>query len=152
VDPEDVVQSVFRTAFSRLAKGQFELANWGSLWGLLTRITLRKCGKWIEYYHTGARTLDREMTPAGQASDSSSGWQFLDREPSPSEVMVLAETVEKVMQDLDEREQQIVTLSLQAYSVAEVTRQVGCTQSKVYRILKLIRNRLERARGENGTT
>ncbi len=43
-DPEDVVQSVFRSFFTRQADGQFELATWNDLWSLLATITLRKCG------------------------------------------------------------------------------------------------------------
>ena len=34
LDPEDVVQSAYRTFFRRLDEGQFELANWDCLWGL----------------------------------------------------------------------------------------------------------------------
>nr|MBA3727126.1 hypothetical protein [Armatimonadota bacterium] len=32
MDPEDVVQSVFKSFFLRVCKGQFELANWDGLW------------------------------------------------------------------------------------------------------------------------
>ena len=42
-DAEDVVQSVYRTFFRRMHDGEFQLDHWGSLWGLLTRITVRKC-------------------------------------------------------------------------------------------------------------
>ena len=44
VDPEDVVQSVFRSFFDRQAAGQFELENWNSLWSLLVRIVVRNAG------------------------------------------------------------------------------------------------------------
>jgi RNA polymerase sigma-70 factor (ECF subfamily) len=148
VDPEDVVQSVFRTVFNRLAKGQFDIAGWDSLWGLLTRITVRKCHKWTDYYHAAARDLDREMARQVKSSDSSGSWDFLDREPSPSEVAVFSETLEKVLEGLDERERQIVALSLEGIPVLKITAQLSCTQSKVYRVLKLIRSRLERARDD----
>ena len=35
-DPEDVVQSVFRSFFTRQRGGQFLLADWESLWASLT--------------------------------------------------------------------------------------------------------------------
>ena len=44
VDPEDVVQALFRSFFDRQAAGQFELENWNSLWSLLVRIAVRKGG------------------------------------------------------------------------------------------------------------
>jgi DNA-directed RNA polymerase specialized sigma24 family protein len=69
-----------------------------------------------------------------------------DREPGPEEAAILAETVQQVLGGLDDREQQVVTLSLQGYEAAEVSQQVGCTQSKVYRVLRLVRYRLERLR------
>ena len=33
VDPEDILQSVYRIFFSRCACGSFSLGNWDSLWG-----------------------------------------------------------------------------------------------------------------------
>src|SRR5580692_11428902 len=50
VDPEDVMQSVFKSFFRVQADGKLDLANWDSLWALLTVITLRKCGHRIEYF------------------------------------------------------------------------------------------------------
>src|SRR5581483_7579718 len=41
-DPEDVVQSVYKSFFARYGEGQFRVANWNDLWSLLTLITLRK--------------------------------------------------------------------------------------------------------------
>ena len=35
VDPDEVVQSVFRSFFLRQAAGQFDLTGWDGLWGLL---------------------------------------------------------------------------------------------------------------------
>lgn len=43
VDPEDVVQSAFRSFFVRCADDRFDLGSWDSLWSLLTVITVRKC-------------------------------------------------------------------------------------------------------------
>jgi RNA polymerase sigma-70 factor (ECF subfamily) len=146
MDPEDVVQSVFRTIFRRLADGEFELGDWDSLWGLLTCVTVRKCGRWKEHFQAQARDHRREADPRRRADDSSSGWEFLDRQPAPEEVAVLAETVQQVLRGLNDREQRVVTLSLQGYSAAEVSREVGLTEAKVYRVLRLVRGRLERMR------
>ena len=149
VDPEDVVQSVFRTFFARLSKGQFTVGGWESLAGLLTRITVRKCGKWVDYYHAESRDLNREWSPhqagsdAAQSRSNQTGWEFLDRQPTPAEVAVLTETVQEMLRGLDEREQKIVSLSIQGHAIANIVKQTGCTQSKVYRVLRMIRDRLE---------
>src|SRR5206468_8875797 len=40
LDPEDVVQSVFRTFFRRHADGQFRPEHWDALWSLLAVLTV----------------------------------------------------------------------------------------------------------------
>jgi RNA polymerase sigma factor (sigma-70 family) len=147
VDPDEVVQSAFKSVFLRLADGEFVLGNWDSLWGLLTRVTLHKCHKWVDYFQAQAREIQREVPQAAQ-DDSSNSWQFLDREPTPPEAAVMAESIAQLLHGLDEREQQIVTLSLHGCEVADISAQVKCTESKVYRVLRLIRQRLERMRDE----
>jgi|ERR1043165_2465765 RNA polymerase sigma-70 factor (ECF subfamily) len=146
IDPDDVVQSVFKSVFVRLADGQFTLGDWDSLWGLLTRVTLHKCLKWTDYFHAQSRSLDREGTPSAPASDSDNSWEFIDREPTPPEAAMLAETVEQVLLGLNKHEQEIVTMSLQGYQAAEISAQLGCTEAKVYRLRNRIRRRLERMR------
>src|SRR5262245_46628809 len=55
VDPEDVLQSVFRSFFARNAHGQFDLANWDALLGVLTIITIRKCSRRARYFRAARR-------------------------------------------------------------------------------------------------
>ena len=69
-DPEDVMQSVFRSFFIRQREGQFELKDWDSLWSLLVRITLRKCGRRITAFQTQRRDLRREVVPVVSDDDS----------------------------------------------------------------------------------
>jgi RNA polymerase sigma-70 factor (ECF subfamily) len=58
--------------------------------------------------------------------------------------VVLAETVESLLRGLDGRDRAIVTLSLQGYTVAEVSDEIGRTQRTVQRVLERVRKRLER--------
>lgn len=146
LDAEDVVQSVFKSVFLRLGEGQFEVGSWDSLWALLAAIAVNKSRKWVDYYQAQARDLDREKPLNAGTSDSS--WQVIDREPTPPEALALTETLEQILKDLEEREQTIVSLSLQGYEVAEISSHLGCTESKVYRLLRLVRHQLEKMRGE----
>ena len=50
-DVEDVVQSAYKSFFSRYGQGQFHFDDWDDLWGLLTIITLRKCSNRRTYLH-----------------------------------------------------------------------------------------------------
>src|SRR5262245_13035908 len=66
VDPEDVVQSAYKSFFIRYGEGRVEVDNWRSLWGLLTLITLRKCAERVAYLRAGCRDLSREaLAPLG---------------------------------------------------------------------------------------
>lgn len=144
VDPEDVLQSVMKSVMLRIGDGQFDLAGWDSLLGLLTRVTINKCRKWVDYYGAQQRNLDRETAKPAREADSNCSWEVVDRNPSPEEALALEETLQELLRSLNEQEQQIVILSLQGHAVAEVAEQLECTQSKVYRVLKFIKGRLSR--------
>src|SRR5260370_29102547 len=60
VDPEDVVQSAYKSFFLRYGAGKLEIHDWGNLWALLTVITLRKCLDRVEYHRAERRDVRRE--------------------------------------------------------------------------------------------
>src|SRR5215218_9799046 len=68
VDPEDVVQSAYKSFFLRQRDGQLDVGTWDGLWGLMTMITLRKCADRAAYYRAGKRDVARET--ATNADDS----------------------------------------------------------------------------------
>ena len=149
VDPEDVMQSVFRSFFTRQAAGQWpELETWDSLWGLLVVITLRKCGRRLEYFHAACRDIQREVSGEPAADQSGSGWEASADEPTPAEAALLSDTVEHLMNRLEGRHRQILALSLQGYQPAEISAEVGCTERTVYRVLERVREWLERMRDQ----
>jgi RNA polymerase sigma-70 factor, ECF subfamily len=61
VEPEDVVQSVFRSFFTRFEAGQFQLGNWDNLWTVLTLITIRQCANRLEFWQAAKRDLQRAV-------------------------------------------------------------------------------------------
>jgi RNA polymerase sigma-70 factor (ECF subfamily) len=141
---EDVVQSALLSFFRRDALKPFDLSNWDNLWALLTVITLRKCGHKIEYYRAACRDVRRE-TPADLGSDdSTASWMRIAREPSPEEVAALRDTMDELLRGLDEREQRMVSLALEGYSVPEISRIVGRSEYLVRKVLGQIRSRWER--------
>jgi RNA polymerase sigma-70 factor (ECF subfamily) len=144
LDPEDVMQSVFKSFFRVQADGKLDLASWDSLWALLTVITLRKCGHRIEYYRAACRRVDREVTPRASGDESTASFEAIARDPSPADAAMLAETVEQVLRELEPREQEIVSLSLQGFSAAEISAQIGRTERTVHRALKRVREHLEK--------
>jgi RNA polymerase sigma factor (sigma-70 family) len=143
VDAEDVLQSVFHSFFARYAAGQFSVPDWDSLWGLLTGITLRKCARRAEHFQAARRDVRREAPPA---TDSAQGWEAWAREPTPEEATLMTETVRELLDRLEPREREMVALSLQGFSAAEISEKIGWGERTVQRILARIRKRLERER------
>jgi RNA polymerase sigma-70 factor (ECF subfamily) len=144
VDPEDVLQSVFRSFFARQKAGAMaDLENWDSLWAMLVVLTLRKCGRRIEYFHAARRDVQREVADTLQASDTNAGSDVRADEPTPSEEAMLTETVERLLSRLEGRHRQILTMALQGFTRVEISEQVGCTERTVYRVLERVKEWLE---------
>jgi len=141
VDAEDVVQSVFNSFFARQADGQFDLQNWDSLWSMLVVITLRKCGRRVEYFRAARRDISREADLRAR-DDSGTDWEAIASDPSPSEALVLAETLEGIFDQLDDEGKQVVSMRLQGYSVIEISEKIGRTERTVHRVLERVRRRM----------
>lgn len=137
VEPEDIVQSAYKSFLVRQQQEQRPVDSWDSLWGLLAVITLRKCADKADYFAAAKRDLARE---AGGES-----WQAaVDREPGPEEAVMLADTVRglfAMIDDVDERA--ILELSLQGHSAAEISETTGRAERSVRRLREKIRRQLE---------
>src|SRR5690242_16729119 len=82
-DPEDVLQSVFKSFFLRCSGGQFRLGSRDDLWGLLVTLTLHKCGHRADYFQAARRDVRREAAASPPPEGSSPDWEALAREPTP---------------------------------------------------------------------
>jgi RNA polymerase sigma-70 factor (ECF subfamily) len=143
VDPEDVVQSVYKSFFVRYGAGNLDLVNWNSLWGLLTLITVRKCAERAAYHRAECRNAAREVSPP-QREESAPWLEPLGREPTPHEAAVLSETVEQLFAGLDEDERPVLELSLQGYTTREISERLGRAERTVRLLREGVRHRLER--------
>jgi RNA polymerase sigma-70 factor (ECF subfamily) len=148
VDPEDVLQSVYKSFFLRCEQGKLHLGGWDSLWAVLTVITTRKCGRWATKFYTGRRNVSAEV-PTG---DESGVVELFSEDPSPAEAAMLSELVEQLLRDLGERDGAILTLALQGYSGAEISEQLGRPVRTVYRVLDRIKRRLQAAQDQASPT
>jgi RNA polymerase sigma-70 factor (ECF subfamily) len=144
VDPEDVVQSAFKSFFLRYGVGKLEVRDWDNLWGLLTVITLRKCLDQVEYHHAERRDVQREAAAQPGAAGTEPWWEAVAREPRPEEAVVLAETVELLLRGLDEEERPIVEMSLQGYTTQEISERLGRPERSVRRLRAHVKKQLER--------
>jgi RNA polymerase sigma-70 factor, ECF subfamily len=148
VDPEDVVQSAYKSFFLRYGAGNLNVVNWNSLWGLLTLITVRKCAERAAYHRAERRDAAREVAPP--RGDDATPWQEpFGREPTPVEAAVLSETVEQLLAGLDVEERPILELSLQGYTTREIGERLGRAERTVRLLREGVRHRLERMHRES---
>jgi RNA polymerase sigma-70 factor (ECF subfamily) len=149
VDPEDVVQSVYKSFFVRYGAGNLDVVNWNSLWGLLTLITVRKCAERAAYHRAECRDAAREESPP-QEEETAPWPEPLGREPTPLEAAVLSETVGQLFAGLDEDERPILELSLQGYTTREISEQLGRAERTVRLLREGVRHRLGRMQHSEG--
>jgi RNA polymerase sigma-70 factor (ECF subfamily) len=148
IDPEDVVQSAYKSFFLRYNTSNLDVGNWNSLWGLLTLITVRKCAERIAYHRAECRDAAREVSPS-EAKEGPRCPEPLGREPTPLETAELSETVDRLLTSLDDDERPVVELSLQGYTTQEISERLDRPERTVRRLRERVRGRLERQSKEN---
>jgi len=143
VDPEDVVQSAYKSLLGRYGAAALAAKGWQGLWGLLTLITIRKCADRARHYRAECRDLDREAGASHRADCNPAWHEAAGREPTPDEAAELAETVATLLRQLKGDERTIVELSLQGYSTQEICAQTGRAERSVRRLRERVRKQLE---------
>jgi len=140
-DPDDVVQSAFRSFFRRHADGDYELEGWNNLWSLLATITIHKCLTRAEKLSTQKRDVTREYRAGNNTLGHHEG--ILSEEPTAEQMAILEETLEQLTACLTPRQRQVVFMKLERYSNEEISQMIGRTERTVSRILTQVRKQLE---------
>jgi len=133
VDPEDIVQSVFRSFFNRHTKGRFQFEEAPDVWRLLAAMTYRKVQKTIRHHGQQQRDFSRDTGDEVALSAAEND------DPTASSWVVMMELLEGILQQLPATHQQIVQLRLDGYSVEEIAAQVGVSSRTVDRALAVTR-------------
>ncbi len=138
VDPDDVVQSVFRTFFRRHSDGQFDFESAYDVWHLLAAITYRKVINTVKYHRRELRDAAKE-TPAS-ASSSIEQPRFVDPQPGPESVTLMIDYTRWLLDQLPEQYQDVVRLRMEGYDVREVAERVDVSERTVKRVLARVRD------------
>jgi RNA polymerase sigma factor (sigma-70 family) len=143
IDPEDVVQSVYRSFFTDSREGRYDLQRGGDLWRLLVAITLHKLHDQIRRNTRGKRTVEREQNLGTDEVWLGMLPHSLAHEPSPVEAVALAEELEQFISRLGPADRRVLELRLQGYTVEEIAAQTQRGERTVRRVLKENKQRLE---------
>ncbi|HAN98524.1 MAG TPA: hypothetical protein DCQ98_14305 [Planctomycetaceae bacterium] len=109
-DPEDIVQSTFRSFFRRARTGSYEAPRAGDLFNLLIVIALRKVRARAVEHQAACRDVRRSGEPVEQVADG-------DDDRSLHELLV---TIDEVCRGLGESHRRIVMLRLEGYTIDEI--------------------------------
>jgi RNA polymerase sigma-70 factor (ECF subfamily) len=144
VDPEDVVQSVFRTFFCRAKEGKFQIKDQDDLCKLLMRITVRKVLKQVEHHTAGKRDARMETEQGSRSLERMQ--EVLAREPSPEAEVLFVDQLEHFLSQLRPQERKILEMRMQGYSNEEIMQQLGIKYDrKIRRVIDRIRGLAEEA-------
>jgi RNA polymerase sigma-70 factor (ECF subfamily) len=136
VDPEDIVQSVFRTFFRRASLGEYEVPAGDELWKLFLVIGLNKV-RAVAAHHKAAKR-DVRQTSGGAALELAG-----NETPDETARRTLEMTIEELLAPLPESHRTIVRLRTDGYEVAEIASRVGRAKRSVERILQEFRTKLQ---------
>jgi RNA polymerase sigma-70 factor (ECF subfamily) len=136
IDPEDIVQSVFRTFFRRAALGQFEVPDGEDLWKLFLVLALNKLRNAGTYHRAARRDVRRSATADPEGTEGHNG-------RDENALLVLRLVIEEVLGHLPESARLVVELRIEGHEVAEIAQRSGRSKRSVERILRDFRERLQ---------
>ena len=133
LDPEDVVQSVYRSFFHHARDGRYRISESGDLWRLLAAITVNKVRNQAKHHAAAKRTTAAERSCARSGSILGIPPEAMTEAPSPVEANVLVEAMEDAMARLPSEYHRILQMQLQGRSAAEIAGEISCSERKVHR-------------------
>ena len=142
VEPEDIVQSAYRSFF-RKAGEHYTLEKEGDLWRLLAAITINKLRGQVEFHTAKKRGVYAEESMAVDRSTIRVAPQVVSEEPRPDEAVALVEELSNVLGGLDDVQRSIIELSMQNQSVEQISEQVQRSERTIRRTIQQVRDELE---------
>lgn len=143
LDPEDVVQSAYRSFFSGARRGKYVHERSGDLWRLLAAITLHRLAKKVELHRAARRNVLTEQSARGPGSTSYHiAPEALAAAPSPAEAAALVDEVEFWMRDLDGPQRQMLEMRLVGHTLEEIAAALCRSERTVRRLFEKLRGQM----------
>lgn len=130
LDPEDVVQSVFRSWFKDAKEGKITAASERDIWKLLSVVALNKVRNKIKFHDAQRRSVQR-------TSDNDEVIAGVP-EPTEGDAQDFLEMMEAVGERLEEKARRTLELLLDGLSVSEIADELGRTTKSIGRYKKQI--------------
>lgn len=136
LDPDDIVQSVFRTFFRRAARGEYQAPDGEELWRLLLVIALHKIRGQAVHHRAAKRDVGATVGCSPQELQNVAG------EADFSSLVDLRMVVEESLASLPKEHRTIIELRIVGDQVEEIAAKTGRAKRSVERILQSFRKSL----------
>ena len=143
VDPEDVVQSAFRSFFTGARAGRYALERSGDLWRLLAAITRHKVLGQVDRQTAAKRSIQREQQFGTESSLFALHGEALTRDPAPDEAAALIDEIAAMLRPLEPRHRQMVEMRLQGFPLAEIAAATDRSERMVRVVLQQVKTWLQ---------
>jgi len=137
IDPEDVVQSAFRTFFHRVKAGEFQFEEQDDLGKVLVSIAVRKALHQIAFHRAAKRDPGQEEE--GGDEDRNLLAEVSARGPNPEAVVAFLDELDHLLGKLRPQDRTILEMRLQGYRNEEIARELGTSDRHVRRAMEHIR-------------
>jgi RNA polymerase sigma-70 factor, ECF subfamily len=135
LDPDDIVQSVFRSFFDAARRGFYSAPTGEELWKILVVITLNKVRRQISHHRAAKRDVRLTRAIDEKQLETSMGGRF--------DQVFLEMTVQEALDALPPLSRQIAELRLEGREMAEIAETVGRSKRTVERTLHGLRDHLK---------
>lgn len=135
VQPEDIVQSVFKSLFRGINQGNYDAPAGGSLWQLMAIVAVHKVRR-----NARIRSAKKRDSSRTRSLSAMEDFDIADA-GSPEE---FESAIREAIEDLKENEQALVLLRVQGYSVEEIASKLDRSRRSVERTLHHIREKMLR--------
>jgi DNA-directed RNA polymerase specialized sigma24 family protein len=135
IDPEDIVQSVFRTFFRRTKGGHYAVPQGEELWKLLLVISLHKIRSTATFHRAAKRDV-RQTSSLGERDVSANAGD--DQEGH----LILRMVIDEMLGELPQVQREMIALRIDGYEVAEIATRTSRAKRTVERVLQNFRIRL----------
>ena len=137
LDPDDIVQSVFRTFFRRAARGQYDVPEGEDLWKLFMIIALHKVRSAATFHRAAKRDV---RATAASLTDASTDPHLAA--PDELAVATLRMVIDELLGALPPSMRAIVELRVEGHDVEQIARRTQRSRRSVERGLHEFRARL----------
>jgi RNA polymerase sigma factor (sigma-70 family) len=136
VDPEDVIQSAFRTFFIHVRNDDFTFEEKDDLFKLLVRLTVNKALRQVAHHRAAKRDPGKEVVQGSDDGDILAN--LTTHEPSPEVEVAVLDELERFLRQLPVFDQQVLEMKLQGHSTTDIAEALGSYDRKIRRVLERI--------------